>query len=184
MKRRKALTLTASILGGTIIGSELFLLGCTDSPKNGVLFSEADITLLDEVGETILPETELSPGAKAAKIGMFMKTIVTDCYAQKEQEIFVAGVKELDRLSKDSYSSKFMKLDKDQKQQLLVQLDNEAKARAEEKDPHFFKMMKQLTLWGYFTSEPGATKALRYNPIPGKFVGCIPYIEGDKAWAG
>jgi hypothetical protein len=43
--------------------------------------------------------------------------------------------------------------------------------------------MKQLTLLGYFTSEPGATKALRYNPVPGKFEGCIPYKKGDKAWA-
>jgi hypothetical protein len=44
-------------------------------------------------------------------------------------------------------------------------------------------MMKQLTIWGYFTSEPGVVKALRYNPIPEEFIGCIPYINGDKAWA-
>jgi hypothetical protein len=43
--------------------------------------------------------------------------------------------------------------------------------------------MKELTLLGYFTSEVGATKALRYVPIPGRFDGCIPYKKGDKAWA-
>lgn len=43
-------------------------------------------------------------------------------------------------------------------------------------------MMKELTIWGYFTSEPGTTKALRYNPIPGRFDGCIPYT-GENAWA-
>jgi hypothetical protein len=44
-------------------------------------------------------------------------------------------------------------------------------------------MMKQLTVWGYFTSEAGATKALRYVPVPGRYEGCIPYTKGEKAWA-
>jgi len=43
--------------------------------------------------------------------------------------------------------------------------------------------LKQLTIWGYFTSEVGATKALRYNPIPGRYDACIDYKPGDKAWA-
>jgi hypothetical protein len=44
-------------------------------------------------------------------------------------------------------------------------------------------MVKQLTIWGYFTSEPGATKALRYVAVPGKYDGNFPYKKGDKAWA-
>jgi len=44
-------------------------------------------------------------------------------------------------------------------------------------------MMKELTIWGYFSSEPGATKALRYIAVPGHYDGCIPYKKGDKAWA-
>ncbi|HEX7753740.1 MAG TPA: gluconate 2-dehydrogenase subunit 3 family protein, partial [Niabella sp.] len=49
--------------------------------------------------------------------------------------------------------------------------------------PHYFSLMKQLTLWGYFTSKPGATQALRYMETPGKFDGAYPYKKGDKAWA-
>lgn len=48
---------------------------------------------------------------------------------------------------------------------------------------HYFKMMKELTLLGYFTSEIGATKALRYVAVPGHYDGCVPYKKGDKAWA-
>jgi hypothetical protein len=43
--------------------------------------------------------------------------------------------------------------------------------------------MKQLTLLGFFTSEPGATKALRHIAVPGKYDGALPYKKGDKAWA-
>jgi hypothetical protein len=44
-------------------------------------------------------------------------------------------------------------------------------------------MLKELTLTGFFTSEVGATKALRYVAVPGKFEGSVPYTKGEKAWA-
>lgn len=48
---------------------------------------------------------------------------------------------------------------------------------------HYFMMIKQLTILGYFTSEIGATKALRYMAVPGKYDGSYPFKKGDKAWA-
>ncbi|MEM9985724.1 MAG: gluconate 2-dehydrogenase subunit 3 family protein, partial [Bacteroidota bacterium] len=43
--------------------------------------------------------------------------------------------------------------------------------------------MKQLTLWGFFSSKIGATEVLRYLEVPGKYDGSYPYQEGDRAWA-
>lgn len=48
---------------------------------------------------------------------------------------------------------------------------------------HYFRMMKELTLLGYFTSEIGATQALRYNQVPGRYEACVPYKKGDKLMA-
>jgi hypothetical protein len=74
-----------------------------------------------------------------------------------------------------------------QKTDLLSQVNKELKAYNDSKkedDPaHYFGMMKQLTLLGYFSSEIGATQALRYVAIPGKYEGCVPYKKGDRAWA-
>jgi len=86
-------------------------------------------------------------------------------------------------MANNTYSKGFLELDQRQRHDLLVLLDNKTKSFAEGEPQHFFSMMKQLTIWGYFSSEPGATKALRYIPVPGDFKGCIPYNEGDKAWA-
>lgn len=33
---------------------------------------------------------------------------------------------------------------------------------------HYFQMMKEFTLLGFFTSRPGATQALRYVAVPGR----------------
>src|SRR5438067_12799207 len=49
--------------------------------------------------------------------------------------------------------------------------------------PHYFRMMKELALLGYFTSEIGYTKAMRYQETPGRFDPCAPYTKGDPAWA-
>lgn len=190
MNRRDALSRVALIMGGAIIGAEAFLSGCKN-PSGGAAaagdtFSPANIALLDEVGETILPATD-TPGAKEAKIGDFMKTIVTDCYEEKDQKTFADGIGKLQDASKKKFSKDFMSLSAQEKHDLLVDLDKEAKdynKTRKEGDPnHYFAMMKQLTVWGYFTSEPGATKALRYVAVPGKYEGCIPYKKGDKAWA-
>ncbi len=213
MNRREALSRVALIFGGTIIGAEAFLSGCKTTPAKEGLFAANDIALLDEVGDTILPTTAASPGAKAAQIGQFMKTIVTDCYTEDDQRAFTDGIGKLNDASKKKFDKSFMDLSSDQKHDLLVALDKEAKdhdkaiadkaskmtddekhkrkvemdagtyKRDASEDPHYFGMMKQLTLWGYFTSKPGATQALRYVAVPGRYEGCIPYKKGDKAWA-
>lgn len=188
MKRREAVSTMAVILGGTMAGSQLFLTGCKQSDKKAGLtdFSEQEIALLDEIGETIIPTTN-TPGAKAAKIGAFMKIMVTDCYDEPAQKVFVDGIASLQSASDKKFGKEFLDLDAAQRKELLIELDKEQreyqKNKQEGQPNHYFKMMKDLTLQGYFTSEIGATQALRYEAVPGKYDGCMPYKKGDKAWA-
>jgi hypothetical protein len=58
-----------------------------------------------------------------------------------------------------------------------------ANAITAEPPAHYFRMMKELALLGYFTSEIGCTQAQRYVETPGRFEPCVPYHVGDKAWA-
>ena len=190
MNRRDALSRVSLLLGGTVLGAELWLSGCTNPQKNigagGLNFSNDDVAFLDEVSETILPATD-SPGAKDAKVGEFMTTIVRDCYTPDNQKIFTDGIKKLNEASKQKNGKYFMDATPEQRHDLLVDLDKEQKGYQSQKkkeDPtHYFRMIKELTLWGYFTSEPGANKALRYVAVPGRYEGCIDYKKGEKAWA-
>ena len=47
----------------------------------------------------------------------------------------------------------------------------------------FFVMIKDLTVIGYFSSESGATQELRYNPVPGRFNGDVPFSEVGRRWS-
>lgn len=49
--------------------------------------------------------------------------------------------------------------------------------------PAFFRTMKELTVLGYYTSQPGATKELRYLQVPGRYDGCVPFAKVGRAWA-
>lgn len=188
MNRREALSRVAWIMGGTVIGANLFLEGCTRPASKDVesLFKEDQIDYLGDIAETILPKTS-SPGAKEAGVGAFIPVMVRDCYTTEDQKIFLEGLGKLEDASKAKFSKKFQELSAEEKTGLLTEIDKEAKEYSDNKkddDPnHYFSMIKQLTLLGFFTSELGATKALRYVKIPGKYDGNFPYKKGDKAWA-
>jgi len=188
MNRRNALERVALIFGGTVIGGAAFLQGCKNADKGAAAFnlSKDQIAFLDEVAETIIPTTS-TPGAKAAKVGEFMQVMVTDCYEPKEQQIFSEGLVKLDTQCRSKYSKNFMEITPEQRTDLLNEINKELKVYNEgkkERDPnHYFAMLKQLTLLGYFTSEIGASQALRYVAVPGKYEGCVPYKKGDRAWA-
>jgi hypothetical protein len=194
-------------MGGAVIGAEFFLSGCKPSGASGVddLFTADNTAYLNQVADTILPDTQASPGAKAANVGAFMAVMVRDCYTPADQKTFVAGLSNLNDAATKKFNSKFMDLTSQQRTDLLIDLDKEQKAFTADRDKklsadaakhkgeanykgpelpnHYFRQMKQLTLLGYFTSEIGATKALRYIAVPGRYDGNVPYKKGDKAWA-
>ncbi len=186
MERREAVQYISLLLGGTLVGSNAFLTGCKTKTGKKTNFDEDDIAYLNEVANTILPETS-TPGAKAAMVGQFMTVMINDSYEEKDQKIFHEGMKKLNDLSEKTYDGSFMKINEKQRHELLVKLDQEQKEymknKKKEEPSHYFRMMKELTMLGYFTSEIGCTKARRYVESPGKYDGCVPYKKGDKAFA-
>jgi len=189
--RREAIRRVTALLGGVALVGGSSLVAACERAQRGVgaagaggagagTFSAQDVALLDEVAETILPETK-TPGAKAAHVGAFMALMVTDTYEDREQQIFRAGMRQLEQAS-------FLAAKPAQRLALLERLDREQKAymdgKADDRPAHYFRLMKELTLLGYFTSEIGCTQAQRYRETPGRFDPCVPYTPGETAWAG
>ena len=50
-------------------------------------------------------------------------------------------------------------------------------------DKSFVMAMKELTMLGFFTSQPGATQVLQYEAVPGGYSGCQPLSEVGRTWA-
>jgi hypothetical protein len=116
-----------------------------------------------------------------------MALMVTDSYTAENQEIFRQGMISMNDRCRELYREPFLSVTAGQRLEVLEILDLEQMEfmkEKEEKDPaHYFRMMKELALLGYFTSEIGCTQAMRYRESPGRFDPCTPYRVGDKAWA-
>lgn len=188
MNRREAIERVAILTGAAVIGGEFFISGCKRNPKQvNSLFNEDQVAFMNEVGDTILPDTK-TPGAKAANVGGFMAVMVQDCYSPEDQQVFIKGLTLVDDEANKKFGKKFMNCDPKQRLELLTMLDKEQKNESKQQPKpgntyRYYAMLKQLTLMGYFTSEAGCTKAMRYVEVPGHFDGNIPYKKGDKAWA-
>ena len=194
LTRRDAILRVSSLLGGAaLVGQSAMLTACSsDEPEaetgtvEAGLFSDRDISLLDEIAETILPETD-TPGAKAADVGAFMALMVTDAYYPADQEIFRQGLATIDERSREATGGDFVSAEANDRLAVLEALDAEQfeymQEKAHDAPTHFFRMMKELALLGYFTSEIGYTQAMRYIETPGRWDPCVPYAPGDKTWA-
>jgi hypothetical protein len=201
--RREAIRRVSALLGGAaLVGGRALLAACERASfpsAEATLgeFTAKDIAFLDEIAETILPATK-TPGAKAAKTGAFMALMVTDSYRQPEQKVFREGMGKIDEAMRKTNGLSFMAATPMQRSTVLIALDREQKramdarkaaaptgdASARAGPPaHYFRMMKELALLGYFTSEVGCTQALRYVESPGRFDACIPYTPGEPAWS-
>jgi len=175
MQRRELLKMIASVTGMAMIGMPGLVSGVFAQEHHA--FSVADIATLDEIAETILPRTT-TPGAKDAGVGLFMAQFVTDCYSAGQQALFRAGIADIDARS----GGRFIALAPEARIRLLDTIAEQAKTQTDSNSPHYFTMLKQLSIFGFFTSEVGATQVLRHVAVPGYFEE-VDYVPGTPAWA-
>ena len=205
--RREAVQRVAALLGGVALAGGDRLVAFSFEPaaieqamaQGAGTFTAADVALLDEIAETILPETS-TPGAKAAKVGAFMALMVTEAYDERTRHVFQQGLRQLEDACRRAHAIPFMQASAGQRLSLVEALDREQHAVMEDRAPkrrvrapaaesgsdepaHYFRLMKELALLGYFTSEVGCTRAMRYIEAPGRFDPNAPYSPGDKSWA-
>ena len=191
--RREAILRVSAMLGGVaLVGQAAMLAGCKGQQADSTAFSETDIAFLDEVAETILPETA-TPGAKAAGVGPFIAMMVIDTYDERERKVFRDGLQTLEDECHEMHGKSFMSAAPAERLILLEKLDDEQVQRMRKVEyrngvktdamPHYFRMIKELALLGYFTSEIGYTQAMRYEETPGRYDPCVPYEPGGKTWA-
>jgi hypothetical protein len=190
MNRRKTLKGLALLAAGNLLTPPLladFLRISASLQKGGNRWKPRFVTpqqalLLEELVEVILPATD-TPGAREALVHVFIDLYVKDCYPKAQQEIFLKGLDTLDAVSQGESGRPFLKLSKEERLAFLKRLEKESWEKKEAEGQSFIKMLKKLTLLGFFSSQPGATKAAEYVESPGPFQGCIEVKTGQKVQA-
>jgi len=191
MDRREAIQKTAMMLGYAISAPALMgiLNGCKTTPDlafKPVFLSEDMARVIAEVAEIIIPKTD-TPGAKDVGVPGFIDLMLKDCYTKEDQDRFVKGATDFDADAKATYGDSFVYCNAEKQKELVYKYHNEAvaamKSDSPPKDRPFILVAKELTMLGFFTSEPGATQVLQYQAVPGSYKGCVPLSEVGRTWA-
>jgi hypothetical protein len=187
MNRRQILKNIGWMTGAAVVGSEMFLLqSCKSKSTSDELnmFNSEDLNLLDIIGDTILPATPGSFGAKDIGIGTFISKMVNDCYSKEDQNIFIVGIDTIIQESFKKFGKHFVSLSEMYRTEILTNLDNQRrdynKTKTKEDREHIMTMLRQLTLLGFCTSERASKELFHYVAVPGKYDGSYDYKKGDK----
>lgn len=188
MTRREAIRRTAFAMGGTLSASAVLAVmqGCKphrDINWEPVFFTEDEAGLVTVVCDIIIPTTD-TPGAVEAGVPQFIETMVSEVYTNEGQEHFRTSLKAFDEQVREQKGISFNNLDKESQETWVRERHDAAmKENTNGRGRPFVMTMKELTMLGYFTSEPGATQVLQYDDIPGSYQGCLPLDQVGRTWA-
>ncbi|MEP1444494.1 MAG: gluconate 2-dehydrogenase subunit 3 family protein [Paraglaciecola sp.] len=174
-----ATTASAVLSGCSVSATKQLATQTVSASKNGELLSEQQMTVLYSICETILPRTD-TPSAVEVGCHKFVPHQLQHCHSQQQQNDCIQVINAIDRLAEETFSKTFPLLQPQQQQQILLQIENNQSATSIPKE--HFKFLKALIVFGYFTSEAGATQALNFQTVPGGFVGSIPADANTKSW--
>jgi len=189
MKRRSAIARISfwGVSSIVVIGGVNFFYSNKHYPIGSLKEHKDLISILTDL---ILPRTE-TPGAKDANVSETLIKIVENCFDSKSQQTFINGLYDIEEYTKSTYGILFkdctiniqntilQKFEK--KEQINIRLISKIKNKLF--GLGFFSILKELTVECFFTSEIGATNALNYDYIPGKYIGCLNIPSNQKCWA-
>ena len=195
MTRREVMQRTALWVGGALGGATAagVLAGCranrapTWTPE---LLTPAQMATVSAMADHLLPKTS-TPGARDVYADRFVDAILKGYFDKAGQDAFTSGLAAFDADCRQTHGKPFVDLDAVQRDAMFRKHERESPGLqptvwgSQISDvvptPTFYRQFKQLTLVGYYTSEEVGERILRYDPIPGRFDGCIP--AGGNAWS-
>ncbi len=193
--RREALAQVALLLGTAISTPTLAAAldaGAGDawrSPLGWVprTLSPDQLELVAVMADHIIPASD-TPGARGAGVHRFVDALLTDHYPADDRQRFLAGLGDVDARARSRQSKRFSECTPVQQVAMLKEMDEAAYPPGgdpSERPPEtwFFRRLKEVTLVGYYTSDIGASRELRVNPM-GLFRGDIPFPpSGGREWS-
>ena len=189
MQRRDALSLMSAVTAHALFGSVVAeaaeasaAIAATGEPWAPKWLPKERAAMLEALVDTVLPATD-TPGAKRARVQVFVDLALRDCYTPDEQRIFTTGLDALVADCAKTHGRPFEACSPAERHALLAPLDAASYKPDTGARGSFVRILKDFTLVGFFTSRIGATQVLAYEKVPGGYRGCVELRPDQKAWA-
>jgi len=127
-----------------------------------IFFDQHQSDTVSELTELIIPATD-TPGAKDAQVNRLIDLMLNE--SEKDQKAsFIEGLNWIEACSLERHGKPFLDLSAEQKRALLEPLaDPAGKSPQDEVGVQFFERLKDLTIFGYYTSKIGLEQELEYG---------------------
>ena len=183
LTRRQALKAALLLVGGSVTTAQMGLLSSSfaamEKESQPQFFNADQYPALARICDLIIPETD-TPGALTAGVPGLIDLMLTSWASPEIRKRYSDGLDHINELAVVRMSAEFAACTNAQQIDLLQALDDEA--FAEGAPETFFKELKKMVLFAYYSSEEGATIELKFDRIPGQYRGCVPLNEIGRAW--
>jgi hypothetical protein len=143
----------------------------------GKFLTAAEMALLDELSEIIVPTDEHSPGGRAAKVAVEVDRALADgpAYdtgAVADRRTWREGLALVDQLARRSAGVAFLAATPEQRLAVVTAMAA-GEARPQKPEERFFRVLKEEVARAYYTSEIGVKQESEYkgNSYLQEFVG-------------
>ena len=148
-----------------------------------MFFTSQQRETIEALSELIIPTTD-TPGAITAGVPEFNELIVAEWYDTDDRERFMRGLTEVDERTQVLGGVQFAQSGVETQAEIVSALEIESRttiASEEDAPTPFFQQFRGLVLSGYYSSEIGLREELLYQPIPGRFDGCVDLSEVTRS---
>ncbi|HLJ18485.1 MAG TPA: gluconate 2-dehydrogenase subunit 3 family protein [Bryobacteraceae bacterium] len=156
LRRRDLFKITAGAAVAVQLGSAAVV-----QPK---FFTPEEYAVVDELSEIIIPADEKSGGARAARVVDYIDKKLAEAFEQEERDAFRAGLKV------------FVETPAAEREAVLARASKNEK-HPKTADDKFFRLLKEHTIRGYYTSKIGIHDDLEYKGNvyqQGDYAGYLP----------
>lgn len=196
MDRRSALKKTGLFAGAAVAMPSILsiLQSCKNEKRvnwQPLFFTPVEVKTVSTLVDMVLPRTD-TPGALDVKVDVFIDRVIAKTYDKDGQQNLRDEIAEFNSGCEKKYGDTFHKLDQEQRSAVLASAEKTSgkfnpniwgKTVGDQKPIGFYRAMKSMAIWAYFTSEEIGENVLSYLPVPGAYDGCTPVAQIGKRWS-
>lgn len=183
IRRREAMQLLLATAGAGALAACGSKAGDAEAPvfQGGEFLNAGEMALMSALAQTIIPATD-TPSAVEAGVPQTLQDLVSNWGDNGLRVYWREGLKVLNKHFLNAEGGGQFSNLTEPKQYALLNAYDEAVYKGDI-DNGFYKDLKHTIAQAYYMSEIGASEELNYDPVPGDFLGDIPFADVGKAWA-
>lgn len=195
MDRRKAIKNTGLAAGAALVAPTFLSLlqSCKSEARldwQPLFLDNDEASFISALVDTILPKTE-TPGALDVKVDLFLDKVFAKTFDDGAQQTLRSNIQQFNQDCIDEFGDSFSNLSDADKRACLQSAETKGgkfnmgvwgTAVGEPQTISFYRSLKSMAIWAYFSSEEIGKHVLNYDPIPQEYIGCKPVSEVGNRW--